>query len=159
MVFLTSPASSPPVPSFVSYKIMVQRIAAEVMIIIWLLATISREKMAEHKAHLSGLGKEALAVEGSRSPGEWLCTGWAGLQRRLQDGAAGDAWEHRGLIPAGQRGCCFFSNPCSARCTSPISPLCPSQNLTLHLGPALFSLPSASFIRLFTHSFVLLTLW
>ena len=70
MVFLTSPASSPPVPSSVSYKIMVQRIAAEIMITIWLLATISREKMAEHKGRLSGLGKEALAVEGSRSPGE-----------------------------------------------------------------------------------------
>lgn len=70
MVFLTSPASSsPPAPSSVSYKIMVQRIAAEVMITIWLLATISREKMAEHKACPSGLGKESLAVKDSRSPG------------------------------------------------------------------------------------------
>lgn len=70
MVFLTSPASSsPPAPSSVSYKIVVQRIAAEVMITIWLLATISREKMAEHKACPSGLGKESLAVKGSRIPG------------------------------------------------------------------------------------------
>ena len=71
MVFLTSPAaSSRHAPSSVSYKITQQRIAAEVKITIWFLTTVFRGKMAEHKACVSGLGKQALAVKGSRSPGE-----------------------------------------------------------------------------------------
>lgn len=70
MVFLTSPTfSSPHAPSSVSYKIMQQRIAAEVVITIWFFATISSGEMGKHKACFSSLGKEALAVKGSRSQG------------------------------------------------------------------------------------------
>ena len=53
----------------VSYKIMQQRLAAEVMITIWFFATISSGEMGEHKACFCSLGKEALAVKASRSPG------------------------------------------------------------------------------------------
>ena len=70
MVFLTSPTfSSPHAPSSVSYKIMQQRIAADVVITICFFATISSGEMGKHKACFSSLGKEALAVKGSRSQG------------------------------------------------------------------------------------------
>lgn len=79
MVFLTSPTfSSPHAPPSVSYKIMRQRIAAEVVITIWFLATISSREMGKHRACFSSLGKEVTRLYGSREP-RGLCTGWAGL--------------------------------------------------------------------------------
>ena len=63
--------------------------------------------MAEHKACLSGLGKEALAVRGSSSQGSDRAGGGQGFPPDLCASSMerrGDIWKDIGLIPAETKG-------------------------------------------------------
>ena len=79
MVFLTSPTfSSPHAPSSVSYKIMQQRIAAEVVITIWFFATISSREIGKHKACFLQFGEGGAGCQRLQEP-RGLCMGWMGF--------------------------------------------------------------------------------
>lgn len=104
------------------------------------------------------LGREVLSVKGSTAQGNDCLRGRWDLTRRTsvclcqQDGEAvgggvWGAWQH--LIPAGARAAAFSLIPAVRPAPLP-SHLCPSQNLTLQLDPAQFSLQSTSFVHSFT---------